>query len=235
MKKTVVSIICSLFAVMAAAQSVNGLELGSYYSKDMIHALLSRALESTADDGMFVFTSGESKFYFDFTGAFESNDGRFVDAAVYDPDHIVEFPFGEFRVGDSLTRLLYLRANVQMVDTEESFCTVSYVKGTRKMAVRIELDEEMNVAGALNFTAGKVEKDVRMERGPFYAAVPSVRVGTVVIKAGDPLSKLLTLHADVNFTGLHNGVCKITTGGWKPVSYLVRYDLDHIVKEILPL
>lgn len=236
MKKTIISIVCSLFAFSAIAQSICGLELGSYYSKDQVHVALSRALESTDDNGMFVFTCGQSKFYFDFTGGFESTDGRFADAEVYDPNQIVKFPFGEFKVGDPLTRLLYLRANIQLLDAGESTAILSYVKGVRRLAASVKFDGEMELTEIRNFVSEKIKKAEKAEvRNPFYAAVPSVRVGTVVIKAGDPLSKLLSLNANIDFNGRPNGVCRVVTGGWKPASYLVRYNLDHVIKEILPL
>lgn len=235
MKKITFSILCILFSIAVSAQSVDGLELGSYYSKDQIHVALSHALESTADNGMQVFTCAGSRFYFDFTGAYESNDGLFADAEILDADHTVKFPFGTFKVGDPLVCLLHFRASVQMMNAGESSCILSYLKGNRKLTALVRYDGKKKIVGIKDFGSEKTKKAERTEIGHFYNAVPSVRVGAEFVAAGDTLDKLLALNADVEFNDLPNGICKITTGGHKPAKYLVRYDLNHIVKEILPL
>lgn len=237
MKRTVLSVICLMYGLIAAAQSVDGFELGSYYSHSQILSSLRHARTVSADNGYQIFISGNSSLSFDFTGAYESNDGRFADADICDANHIVEFPFGQFKVGDSLVSLLQKRAGFTFSGYDANVCQISYtVKGNRT-SVLLQFGAGQIITEISGFVAEKVKKEkADTPRSGFYNAVTEIDVNGNALSAGNSIAKLLELGLDVDFTGLGNGLCKITFNDGKgEKSYLVRYGMDHIIKEMLAL
>lgn len=235
MKKIIATLLLALPCLAVAAQSVNGLEIGSYYDKGSIYTALNHAKELTAENGQQLFISGTSSFFFDFTGAYESNDGRFASADVRDASHIVKFPFGEFQVGDGLDKLLKLRADISVSGRQSGECTVSYTKRSGvRMSAQVRFNEGFIITEITDFRLDKVKKQ-DMQQGNFYNAVSSVVVSGNSLEMGFPLATLLRFGVDVTFSQYPNGVCLISTGGRHPVQYLVRYDMNYIVREILPL
>lgn len=235
MKKIVSTFLFALPCLAMAAQSVDGLEIGSYYSKDAVYTVLNHAKELTADNGQQLFISGTSSFYFDFTGAYESNDGRFASADVRDDSHVVKFPFGEFKVGDNLEKLLKLRADLDIAGRQSGECVISYTKRSGvRMSATVRYIEGFVITEITDFRLDKVKKQ-DMKQGSFYNAVSSVVVSDSSLEMGFPLSTLLRFGVNVTFSSYPNGVCLISTGDRHPVQYLVRYDMNFIVREILPL
>lgn len=235
MKKIFSTLLLALPCLTLAAQSVDGLEIGSYYSKDAVYTVLNHAKELTADNGQQLFISGMSSFYFDFTGAFESGEGRFASAVIKDNNHVVKFPFGEFTVGEGLDKLLKLRADIAVSGRQSGECTVSYTKRSGvRMSANVRFNEGFIITEITDFRLDKVKKQ-DMKQGNFYDAVSSVVVSGNSLEMGFPLSTLLRFGVDVTFSQYPNGVCLISTGGRHPVQYLVRYDMNYIVREILPL
>lgn len=235
MKKIFSTLLLALPCLTLAAQSVDGLEIGSYYSKGAIYTSLHHAKELTAENGQQLFISGMSSFYFDFTGAFESGEGRFASAVIKDNNHVVKFPFGEFTVGDGLDKLLKLRADIAVSGRQSGECTVSYTKRSGvRMSTKVKFNEGFIITEITDFRLDKVKKQ-DMQQGNFYNAVSSVVVSGNSLEMGFPLATLLRFGVDVTFSQYPNGVCLISTGGRHPVQYLVRYDMNYIVREILPL
>lgn len=236
MKKIFSTLLLALTCVAMTAQSIDGLELGSYYGKGAVYSALHHAKELTAENGQQLFISGMSSFYFDFTGAFESGEGRFASAVVLDGTHVVKFPFGEFRVGENLGKLLDLRADLDIVGRNEGECVISYTKRSGvRMSALVKFNEGFVITEISQFRLDKVKKASDPKKNEFYNAVSSVVIAGNSLEMGFSLSTLLKFGMNVIFTSYPNGVCLISTGGRTPVQYLVRYDMNHIVREILPL
>lgn len=228
---TAVSVLAAGF--VATAQSVDGLEYGSYYSKGDITSILHRTQESVSDNGFLVFKSGKSTFSFDFTSAYESVDGRFVGIDICDAGHVVKLPLGEFKVGDTLEQLLYFRGDMEFLAFEGNLCRLSCLnKGGKKVSVMLEYDDNMVITRIREMAVSGKKDGKADKKGKFFNAVPVVETAGINIQAGDPLSKLLTLEVDIEFSPYGNGICCITNERLHE-AYLIRYDMQHIVKEIL--
>lgn len=236
MKKIIFAVASLLCCVYAYSQSVDGLAYGSFHSKEAIRAALPSAVEINGTDGSQVFKVGNSTFGFDFTGAYESTDGRFVSVDICDEDHVVKFPLGEFKVGDNLEKLLYRRGDMEFVNTPDKICRLSYYnKGGNKVSVMIKYDDDKVIREIRDLSIGeKKKKDASATKYGFYNAVPVVETSGITLNAGDPLSRLLDINVDIEFSSYGNGVCKISSSKLR-VQYLIRYDTNYTIKEILLL
>lgn len=240
MKKTVLSVVCIMMGIISAsAQSIDGFEMGSYYSPSQISDALHHSRQVNSDNGYQMYISGNSSFSFDFTGAFESNDGRFAAADICDDSHVVKFPFGEFKVGDSLADLLHLRANLTFSGYKGNVCEVAYVnqKG-HKISALVQFGSGKVITEIYQFSTENLKKQKKEEtqRNAFYAASSEIDIDGNTLEAGNSIDRILTLGVDVEFNGLGNGICKIIVPTlWGKKEYLVRYGMDTYIKEILPL
>lgn len=226
-----------MYGIAALAQSVDGFQLGSYYSNSQILSMLRRARTVNADNGYQIFISGNSSFSFDFTGAYESNDGRFVDVDICDANHVLEFPFGSFRVGDKLSSLFMKRAGFVFSGYDSNVCQIYYTARSSKNSILLQFGAGQAITEISGFTSEKVKKEKNdVARSGFFNSVTEIDVNGENLSAGNSVGRILELRLDVDFTGFGNGICKISfTSGNKEKSYLVRYGMDGIIKEILAI
>lgn len=236
MRKMFLTALAVLSWLYASAQSIDGLEFGSYYSINEIRARLSGASESSDKKGNSVFTEGVSSFFFDFTGAAGAEEGRLVNATVCDEKHTLKFPFGTFRVGDSLEKLLFGRADLDFAGYAANTCMMSSAAGSDRSAqATIKYNTERRITEIYGIGAGE-RKSAKGFDARFFNSVQSAEIAGVALHVGDPLTKLLSMKVDIVFSPYGNGICCVTADGiFRSSSYLVRYDNNHIVKEILPL
>lgn len=236
MKKMLLTTLAVLSGLYASAQSIDGLEFGSYYSIDEIRSSLSGASESSDKKGSSVFTKGMSSFFFDFTGAEEGEEGRLVNATVCDEGHSVKFPFGTFHVGDSLEKLLFGRADLDFAGYAANTCMMSSAAGSDRSAqAAIKYNTDRRITEIYGIGTGE-RKIAKSFDARFFNSVQNAEIAGVALHAGDSLTKLLSMKVDIVFSPYGNGVCCVTADGiFRSSSYLIRYDNNHIVKEILPL
>ena len=233
MKKLFLSAALAITGLSAAAQSVDGLEYGAYYQKQEITAALGDAQESGQDPAHLTFRCGASSFSFDFSAQNADGAGRFVAVDILDAAHTVRFPLGEFKVGDSLKKLLYLRGDLEFLAFEDKLCRLSYIDmNGKKVSVMLEYDDDNIITHIRDLTIGGRKPDTGSRKGKFFNAIPITEVAGTSVRAGEPLERLLDLEVDVEFSPYGNGICRIWNDRMHE-QYLVRYDLDHIIKEIL--
>lgn len=227
MKRILLASLCLGFAVSVSAQTVNGLSYGSGYTDEEIVSAIGRP-DSIEDKGNSVtYVYGKCRYTFD--------NGRFVDAKIADGTSAVGIPNGSFKVGDNLSSLIAIRADLKFVGFPEGLCRLEYVNDEgRVVQMFIKYDGDRNIVEISSFTVAG--KKVRTGAGDsrFFDALPSVETPYLKLSSGDPLDKILSFTLDVEFSSYGNGICLISNKNHHE-QYLIRYDLDLVIKEILPV
>lgn len=232
MKKAILILAGTLLALSVSAQSVNGLNYGGFYTQEEISTAFG-AQTGVDPTNSQVLKFGGSSFIFDIANPTEDGKIRLLGVDIRDARHVVKFPLGEFKVGDPLTKILYLRGDLEIVGQPENTCRLSYYnKNDRKVCVTLELDAEKNIKAIYDLSVGGKKPATKERVSRFYEALPIVETAGVELKAGDTLDKLLGANVNIEFSSYGNGICRIYNEKVQE-QYLVRYDLDHIIKEIL--
>lgn len=227
MKRTLITVLCLGFFTGVYAQTVNGLSYGSSYTQDEIVSVMGEP-DSCEDKGnSLTYIYGHCRYTFD--------NGRFVDARIGDGQGIVSIPNGSFRVGDSLCSLIGIRADMKFADFPDGLCRVEYVNEEgRTVQMFIKYDKDLNIEEISSFTVAgkKVWKGTGNLR--FFDAIPSIETPYMKLSSGEKLDCILLFDLDVEFSSYGNGICLVSNESHHE-KYLIRYDLNLIIKEILPV
>lgn len=214
---TVLAVIPAILLPAAmSAQTLNGLKYGEYYSNDQVAEAL-----------------GAPEQYGDNQYAFDAS-GRLVGADIKDDKCVVGLVTGKFKVGDDLKHMLYIRADIEKVGELPGVCCVRYTEKGRSVIFYLYLDENNVIREISRFgiVRGKERQDMGDSR--FFQSIPSVKTAVVDLRVGDLLEYVLDYEMDVEFTGYGNGICRIHNDKRRE-QYLLRYDMDHVIREILPI
>lgn len=226
MKRILLIVLFLASAAAVSAQTLNGLSYGFFYSDgDIVSALgTPDSCENKGDN--VIYTYGKCQYTFD--------KGRLVDVKIGDDACAVGIPNGSFKVGDNLSALVAIRADMKFVGFPEGLCRMEYVNGEgRVVQMFIKFDNDKNIVEISSFTVSG--KKVRTGTGDakFFSAIPSIETPYVSLSSGESLDRILAFGYDVEFSSYGNGICLISNKNYHE-SYLLRYDLDLVIKEILP-
>lgn len=227
MKRILLSVLCLASAAAVTGQTLNGLSYGSGYSDEEIVSALGAPDSRESKDGSVTYNYGKCRYTFD--------SGRFVDAKLGDGSCTVSVPNGSFRVGDNLSSLVAIRADLKFVGFPEGLCRMEYVNGEGRVAqMFIKYDADRNIVEISSFTVAGKKIRAGLGEFRFFDAIPSIETPYVNLSSGEKLDRILVFGFDVEFSSYGNGICLISNKDHHE-QYLLRYDLDLVIKEILPV
>ena len=214
---TVLAVIPTILLPAAmSAQTLNGLKYGEYYTKDQAAAALGAPEQY-----------GYNQYAFDASG-------RLVGADIKNDKCVVGLVTGSFKVGDDLKHMLYIRADIEKVGEVPGVCRVRYMENGRSVIFYLNLDENNVIREISRFEIVRNKERQDMGDSRFFQSIPSVKTTIVDLRVGDLLEYVLDCEVDVEFTGYGNGICRIHNDKRRE-QYLLRYDMDHVIREILPI
>lgn len=210
------SVFLTMLSATLSAQTLNGLKYGEYYSEDQVVAAFGTPEQY-----------GQNQYAFD-------PSGRLVGADIKDDKCVVGLVTGKFKVGDDLKHMLYIRADIERVGEVPGVCRVRYTEKGRSVIFYLYLDENNVIREISRFEIVRSKERQDMGDSRFFQSIPAVKTTVVDLRVGDLLKYVLDYEMDVEFTGYGNGICRIHNDKRRE-QYLLRYDMDHIIREILPI
>lgn len=226
MKRYTLTAFCILMCTLAGAQTFGGLEFGTSYQEDRIFEALGTPVSSETLNSSVTYSYGESSYTFD--------NGRFVDARIKG-EGSVGLPGGTLAIGDDLSKLIAMRVDLAFVDYPEGMCRLQYPNGEGRMVQFIvKYDADRKITSMNSFSTVAPKERIASTGAHFYESMRSIETSCISICAGDSLEEVLSFRVDVEFSPYGNGVCRIVNSK-RHEQYLLRYDLDRKVREILPV
>lgn len=216
MKRALILAFFLSFSVTLSAQTLNGLKYGEYYSKEQVAAAFGAPEQY-----------GENQYGFDASG-------RLVSADIKDDKCVVGLATGKFKVGDDLKHMLYIRADIERVGEMPGVCRIRYMEKERSVIFYLYMDSDNVIQEISRFEIVRTKERQDMGDSRFFQSIPSVKTTIVDLRVGDLLEYVLDCDVDVEFTGYGNGICRIHNDKRRE-QYLLRYDLNHVIREILPI
>lgn len=227
MKRFSATVICAFLCILAGAQTFKGLDFGASYQEESIFEAMGTPDSSEASGATVTYRYGECSYTFD--------NGRFVDASISGSGCSVETVNGILSVGDNVSKLLALRIDLEFVEYPEGMCRLSYpAEDGRTVQFFVKYDADRAVTSMNGFTIVAPKERTSMAGIHFYESIPSVETPYFHIASGDKLEDVLAFKLDIEFSSYGNGICRVYNKR-QHEQYLVRYDLDRSIREILPV
>lgn len=221
------AVLCAASAFSLPAQTVNGLSYGATYTDAEVISAMGRPDNCENKGTGVIYTYGKCRYTFD--------NGRFVDAKIGDASGVVGVPNGTFKVGDNLSALIAMRADLKFVSFPEGLCRMEYVNEDGRISqMFIKYDADRNIVEMSSFTVAGKKVRTGTGESKFFDALKSVETPFFKLSEGDSLDSILKFRLDVEFSSYGNGICLISNK-LQHEQYLLRYDLDLTIKEILPV